>query len=303
MNEENKSGSRLEEKKNPAFHLFLYLVSFVSLGFVTAGILTIYFQVVNKVVKEPADIPGYLATGVFDADALKFGIASLAVAFVVYYVVLFLINRKLQRGEIDKNSLVRKFITYIALVAFAAMAVGSLVALLWNFLDGELTGKFLAKALIFLVVSGFFFGFYFWEIRREKLAGKLFRLLFVISVLLTLSALTAGFLVVDSPDVSRDKKIDLELVNNVSATDSAVRDFFADNKRLPVVEKNELRQEIGVEYKTVDAENFELCANFRQPLEEKNDFNREWNHPAGDVCFKRNALSEASGFHPSKIID
>ncbi len=299
--EKNMNGTKNEadkgivaEKKNPAFHLFLYLVSFLSLGFVVAGIITVYFQVVNKFVSEPAEFSDVISSGLLDQGAVKFGISSLLVASIVYYLVLRLIDSKLRNGEIAPDSTVRKFITYLALFVFSAMAIGSLVALLFNFLDGELTAKFFLKILVFFIVSIFFFSFYFWEIRRKDFPKKPFEVLYFISMLISVSALIWGFMIVDSPRVSREKKIDSELEMRMRRTSNEASSFYFKDKRLPSVEKKELKIEEGVEYKVLDQENYELCGNFRQPKTEPGEFEAQWNHPAGQHCFKINVTKDNS---------
>jgi len=292
-NMENKIPS-VEEKKHPAFHLFLYLVSFLSLGFVVAGVITIYFQVINKFVSEPARVSDVVSSGLLDQCALKFGISSLLVASAVYYVIIWTINSKLKKEEIRQDSAVRKFITYFALVAFSAMAIGSVVALIYNYLDGELTSKFFLKILVFFIVSVFFFGFYLWEIRRKVFSGKNFQFFYVVSILLSVSALVLGFVVVDSPRISREKKIDSELESRMRSMDSSISSFYFKEKRLPSSEKNELKTGEGIEYKISGDTEFELCGSFLQPKNEPGTFESRWNHPAGRHCFKINVLRDDS---------
>ena len=298
--EENTSGSpqaggpqiSTEEKRNPAFHLFLYLVSFLSLGFVAAGIISVYFQLINKVIKETQALGEY-SSGYFDSGALKFGIASLAVALPIYYAVLYVLHRKLEKNEIQPQSMIRKFITYFALFVFSAMGVGSLIALLYNYLDGELTTKFLLKALVFFIVSAFFFVFYLWEIRRKEFARNKFLTFFIPSILIAASALVIGLVIVDSPQVAREKKIDSEAIDTIISIHSDVNMFYETNKRLPKAEEGELALSKGVEYFPKGQTGYQLCDTFKQPSEGLQNFQDErWNHPAGRYCFELNALSD-----------
>ncbi len=209
------------EKTNPAFHLFLYLVSFLSLGFLVAGILISIQQAINKFIPDSLDNNSY-----FDNDAIKFGLSSLIVTIPLYYGVLFLLNKKLERNEIPTGSLVRKVITYLALVAFSGMAIGSLVAIMYNYFDGELTARFVLKALSFFLVSLFFFGFYFWEIRREKFTRNPFMILFLTSIGIAITSLILGFFVIDSPRTARAKRIDNETIANIQTASRKINQKF-----------------------------------------------------------------------------
>ena len=291
-NKTNVPMHEAEEKKNPAFHLFLYLVSFFSLGFVVQGIISIYFQIINKLVKDPLDVTGYYS-GQLDSGALKMGISSLIVSFPIYYLLVYFINKKLEKGEIDPFSKIRKFITYFAMFVFSAMSIGSLIVLLYNYLDGEFTAKFFLKSLVFFVVSIFFFVFYLKEIRRKEFPGKFWKPLFVLSMMITLSALAGGLLVVDSPTVAREKKLDKEVVEEMNTVMYDIKSFYTANNRLPKVEENEIKPGKAVEYSRTGEAAYELCATFKQPAEKAEVmYGREdWSHPAGRYCFKFNALS------------
>jgi hypothetical protein len=207
----NKSS---EEKSNPAFHLFLYLVSFLSLGFMVFGILVSFFQAINKFIPDSL-LDSNLGGNYFDNDVMKFGLSALIVTIPIYYGVLFLLNKKLERMDILADSPVRKVITYLALVAFSAMAIGSLVTLLYTYFDGELTTRFVLKTIAFFVVSVFFFSFYFWEVRRAMFHDDKFNKLFAVSLLLAIGALVLGFFVIDSPKVAREKRQDNTTIQHI----------------------------------------------------------------------------------------
>lgn len=209
-NQTQSVGEISHEKRNPAFHLFLYLVSFLSLGFLVAGILISIHQAINKFIPDSLNDNSY-----FDNDAIKFGLSALIVTIPLYYGILFLLNKKLERKEIPAESLVRKTITYLALVAFSGMAIGSLVTIMYNYFDGELTTRFVLKALSFFLVSLFFFGFYFWEIRRNKFVKNVFMTFFLSSLAISIFAMILGFFVIDSPKVAREKRIDNELIGDM----------------------------------------------------------------------------------------
>jgi hypothetical protein len=83
---ENSSNETvIEEKKNPAFHLFLYLVAFLALGFLVAGEIIVFFQMINKFVPDPESLRLNYSYVYYDNDALKFGLSALIVALPIYF--------------------------------------------------------------------------------------------------------------------------------------------------------------------------------------------------------------------------
>ena len=284
MNQENLS-KRInqpenvsKEKSNPAFHLFLYLVSFLSLSFLVAGILISIHQAINKF------IPDSLDSSYFDNDAIKFGLSALIVTIPLYYGILFLLNRKLERKEIPADSLVRKTITYLALVAFSAMAIGSLVSIMYSYFDGEITTRFVLKALSFLFVSTFFFGFYFWEIRRSEFFKSMFMNFFIASIVIALASMVLGFFVIDNPTTARNKRIDNELIQNMRDAGRKINLEFKG--------QDEFNQGLSVRQSQRDKMILEMAKNGNTPEEIEKVVNKFY---GGDMIGKLPTNQEMNG--------
>lgn len=273
----------VEEKHSPAFHLFLYLVSFLSLGFLVTSIIGNLFQWVNNNFQEE-ELDRYSYMYDVDQGFLKFSISALLVAGPIYYGILYFLNKKLIKGEIAPNSLIRKFATYLAMFVFSAMGIGSLISLIYNYLDGELTSRSFLKIVIFFAVSAYFFAFYFWEIRRRDFSSKSFSQFLIVSIALGVFAFVIGFAIVDSPKVVRERKLDQEITSNMSSFQYRVEDYYRKNKQLPKGNEASIKVPEKVEYKVVSAESYQLCGEFKQ--EEKEDYpDDKWAHPKGTHCF------------------
>jgi hypothetical protein len=281
-------GEKGSEKSNPAFHLFLYLSSFFSLGFLIGGLLTTLFQFVNKFIPDSAFGKDVFAVSAFDDASLKVGISMLLIASLVYFTTAYLINKKLEKGEIRPDSVVRKFITYIALFVLVAISIGSLATLFYNYLTGELTGNSFGKIIAFFAVNGFFASFYFWEIRRKDFLDKRFKDLYFIALGVVALAFVFGIVVSDSPRVTREKKIDQSVVSEMQMMNSNIEIFFSNNNRLPKADEIEKSAKFAVEYSIKTEKTYELCGEFLQAKESVNFFDKQWNHPAGKHCFTLN---------------
>lgn len=143
---------------------FLYLLSFVTLATWTIGAGSVMFTLIERWFKDPLEQNNYSAGDV--SWALANALACVLVAFPVYVFVMRYILRESENhpGKID--SPVRKWLTYLALLFTACVLVGDLIAFLTYFLRGEVTGRFVSKVGVVLVLAGGVFWYYLGFLQR-----------------------------------------------------------------------------------------------------------------------------------------
>lgn len=285
------AGEAMNEKSQPAFHLFLYLASFFSLGFLISGIISVYFELVNKYVPDVSILDQFSSGSVFDDAAVKYGLSSLLIAAIVYFPVSFLINKKLAKGEIRADSLVRKFLTYIALFILTAITIGSLAVLFYDYLNGELTGNAFGKIIAFFLTVLFFAAFYFWEIRRKEFLEKPFKMFYGAALAVALSGLIVGLAIADSPTVAREKKIDSSMINEMESMKNNIEDLYDDTNGIPTEKEIQKSAKFKIDYIVKNEKEYQMCANFLRSQEENNFDMQMWNHPSGNYCFTFNIES------------
>lgn len=219
-------------KNNSAKFAFLYLLSLVALSFVAVNVGQIIFQFINKYI---FDVLGQ-NNAAFSSEILKFAIASLVIATPTYYFCNKFIYSSLYKGDLDKESGVRKWLTYLIIfVAFLVM-IGSLIAILVNFLNGALTNQIILKCLTTLLISGIVFSFYFYDIRRENIQGQKDRVLkiyFFASLFLIVITFVASLFIVESPKLARNRQIDQKVIGNFYEIDANLNSYYQTNKKLP----------------------------------------------------------------------
>lgn len=298
----NTDTNFVEQEKGNAQDFFLYLVVFFSLAFVAFGEGSILFGLVDKFFNNKA--PNMLPA--FNQGVVKFGIAALIIAGPIFMVISRIILKRIAEQKISLESKVRKWLTYLVLFFAAATIIGDLITLVVNFLEGDYTASFLLKVLVVLLIAGGIFGYYFWDMRRKEISSKINKMaasVFVAAILLTL---ISGFFIIDSPAVSRQKKIDQEIVNSLQSVDSSVQNYFTETGKLP--QKIEVlgqtkfsvrTQDIkGFEYKIENESSYQLCADFeRANFEDPRtvyDYSsiEDWKHAAGKHCFTRIAIKK-----------
>jgi len=94
--------------------------------------------------------------------------ASVAVAFPIFLLVMRTILREAQYRPERLQSGVRKWLTYIALLLTAGAMIGDLIWFLDYFLTGELTTRFLLKSLTVMTICGTIFVYYLSSLRWDR---------------------------------------------------------------------------------------------------------------------------------------
>lgn len=156
----------MPEKTSPK-DVFLHLLSIVTLYTCAVAFLVLVFQYVNVVFPDPVSPDGYYAAS-GSYRAIRWSIASLVVFFPVYLLTMRHLEKSYQKNPSKRGLRIRKWLIYFTLFAAALIILGDLVTLIYRFLEGELTVRFILKVLAVLFVAGSVFGYYFWDVRRYK---------------------------------------------------------------------------------------------------------------------------------------
>jgi hypothetical protein len=291
---------------NPAKDFFLHLLEFFSLAFVVFGEGAILFQFINKFVSDQIE----RTISPFDQGGVKFGIAALIIAGPMFFFVSKIIFQRIREKKTPLDSSVRKWLTYIVLFFAAATVIGDLIALVVNFLNGDAAWGFLLKVLTILLIAGAVFAYYFWDMLKKQDDREKKRInFFAIRVSIAVMAITfiASFFVIDSPVVSKQKRIDGQVVLNLQNIDESVRGYFDQTEKLPKslddLKKTgiepALQKGLGnITYEMKVGDVYTLCADFVRSDKSDTEANvvivsDEWKHNVGRVCFDRIALKSS----------
>ena len=141
---------------------FLYLVMFAMLYLATYNLGNLLFQFINQAFPDPA-VVDYGQTG----SRIRFATAALLVSFPVFLFVATRVTAQVRDNLAHRNSAVRKWLTYLTLAVAACIIVGDLIYLLYSLLSGELTARFVLKALVVGGLAGAVFAYYLWTMRVD----------------------------------------------------------------------------------------------------------------------------------------
>jgi len=293
----------LNKQTNSAKFTFFYLISLISLIFVVISTGNIIFQLINKYV---VDII-HTYSGEYSTSSLKFAISSLIIGAPIYYLSVRQINKNLLAGKLPIDSGIRRWLTYLILLASSVTAIGWLIAILYSFLDGDLTLKFALKTLTALTLAGIVAGYYFFDIRREKIKdkhNKTIKYYFYATLSLIIAALILGLFFVESPKETRQRKLDNLILEKFDNIEYALDEYYLENQKLPdnletlkksanyPVDDYDIRygeEENLIEYKIISEEEYALCAKFNLSNERTGNIDygyrdKEWPHASGYQC-------------------
>lgn len=283
----------------------LHLAAMIALYWSVISLITLLFNYIDFLY--PEDVLYYADPY---SGAMRFAMASLIIVFPAFLILMRFVNRDL-RAHTEKRDLgFRKWLLYVTILIGGVVIVGDLIALVNNFLGGELTMRFLLKVFTILIVVGAAFSYFLAELRgywaqREKES----RLVGLSTAALVILALVAGFVIMGSPGTQRELRLDQERVNDLQQIQWEVVNFWQRNNRLPQsIEQLEsaitgfrLPEDPAsgepYSYRVLSDTRFELCATFAketperlqrvEPIAPRGTQQTSWQHGAGEECFER----------------
>ena len=296
---------------------FLFLVMFSTLYTAAFALGSMLFDLINLTLPQPAE------TAWVSVQSLRFGIASVVVAFPIFLFMARLIARETARNPGQKISPIRRWLTYLTLFVAATAIVCDLIALIVTLLEGEITMRFGLKVAVVAILAGGTFVHYLRDLRRDEIApsanasgatgtgakAAFTGLIVLVGLVVAMGAWFAG-----SPLRARLLAQDRQRVQDLTTIHSRVEQYYRNKGNLPeslaacdinpatfIERKQDLVTAEPYVYRVVDATHFEVGATFAlasPPKEaapsgngsfegpESQDF---WRHPAGLKVFRIDA--------------
>ena len=147
---------------------FLYLLAFSTLATWAIALGSLLFTFIDRWLPDP------LVQRQFETSryAVSSEMACIIVAFPIFLLVMRFILREVEKNPEKVESGVRKWLTYIALLVTAGIVIGDLITFLSYFLRGELTARFVLKALMVIAIAGSIFWYYLGFLKRRAADGE-----------------------------------------------------------------------------------------------------------------------------------
>ena len=216
---------------------FLHLVAMIALLNAAFAVGSILFTLIERWLPLPIDYGSW-------KSPLRWAVAELVVSLPILAVVQRAIDRDTARNPITRLTPVYRFLAYLAILIMALVMLGDLVYVVYKLLQGDVTVRFLLKALVVLAVAGGVYLWYAGDLRREEsLAGTAGRPLppppaWRIwlgrgGVAAAIGCLVAAFALLESPLQARLLRLDADRVNHLSAIRRAVESYHERRGELP----------------------------------------------------------------------
>ncbi|RJQ14513.1 hypothetical protein C4553_00350 [Candidatus Parcubacteria bacterium] len=302
-------------QKSTPRDVFLYLFSIVALAISAVAFGTLLFQYINIYFPDP--LTDYYRPISSYFSPIRWSLASLVVIFPLYIWVLRFLQKDWVLHPEKRELRIRKWLLYLTLFVASLIIIGDLIALIFNFLEGELTLRFLLKILSIFFIAGSVFFYYLWNLRHEEsvFSDSKMRILAWVIILAVIIAVVGGFFVAGSPQNQREVRFDERRIGDLQSIQWQIVNYWQRKGALPQ-SLDELRDDIGgfvvprdpqtgeaYEYRILGSLSFELCAEFetssleqsgaiyskRLTPAEPHPFNQfeYWGHSSGNFCFSR----------------
>ncbi|MFA5084305.1 MAG: DUF5671 domain-containing protein [Candidatus Paceibacterota bacterium] len=305
----------IQTKVSPK-HVFLHLFAIIMLYLSVVSFLILIFQYVNILVPDKFSQLGYQAA--YHSDLIRFAISSIMIVFPALIWVSWFLDKIYKRELAVREMRSRKWLIYFTLFLAGLVIVGDLISIIWNFLGGEVTFRFILKSLSVLFVNGLIFGYYLWDVRREFPAknNKLKYFVWIICALVAVTVIS-GFFIIGSPQKERIRRFDQQRIYDLQSIQNEVVNYWIKKRVLPAnlaaLEDPISGYKVPADPQTDSqyeyilkgdgtsssafANTFELCAVFglsdnsensmTAPAVPAGSYSQNWQHGAGETCFER----------------
>jgi hypothetical protein len=259
---------------------FLYLVLFTTLFITGYQLGNLVFDLITLALPDAADQPSeYVRQGI------RWSVSSLVVVFPIFCYMTWRTAHLLRRDPAKRDSKVRRNLTYLTLFVAACVLIGDVTALVYNFLGGEVTPRFLLKVVTAGLIAGGVFIYYVREVAE--------RVFMPIAGAVVVAAIAGGVHAIGQPGDARDRQIDARRVADLQEIQRTVDLQWSREGRLPDMPPPSRDPETGrpYEYRALSENRYELCAAFTGSSRDTNerpagDF---WTHGSGRQCFEIDA--------------
>ena len=291
--------------ENTPRNVIIQLGSLIALYVSISFFLTLVFGMINLIYPDAADAY-YEIEG--SSDSVRLGIAMVVVFFPAF-ITLTRITHVVKRQEKESEyTMLTRWLLYISLLVAGLTLLGTLVTVLYTFLNGDLTSRFFMKAGAVLCVVGLSFHYYLLEVKGYWIKHESRSFMFAVGIsLVVLMTLAFGLRHIDTPATVRDMKIDEQQVNDLRQLQYQIQNSLIENSsstvasiitQLDLSSTNTpaLREPYTAE---ATATGFKLCATFSRDYTDPNTLTSpidptsriknadNWNYKAGRYCFER----------------
>lgn len=291
-------------KTNTPKNFAIQLGSLITLYLSVTALLMLLFGIINLSFPDALDTYANEST----RETMRIAIAMIIVFYPTYVILTRISNQSRRSEEGGEYTVLAKWLVYISLLIGGAALLGDLVTIIIYFLNGEITTRFILKAVAFFVVVGAAFSYYVLDAKgyfKKNEKQSIQAGMAVTAVVLV--SLVYGFMNIETPTQVREMRLDDQQLTDLQNIQWQIEEYYRLEEtlpeslatlygELPIPQAPEDRA--AYIYEVTDDTHYELCATFAQPSSEDSELiravpigvekvNYTWTHTAGEHCFKR----------------
>jgi hypothetical protein len=290
---------------------FLHLTAFTALYAAAIAGVGLLFDYVNRLLPDPAfrELARYAAGSL---SAMRWSLAILLVSSPAFLGLSHFLLREMRKDPEKTWSAVRRWLTYLTLFVAAVTLAADFMTLVYFFLEGEISVRFLAKVAIVGGIAALVLRYYLAAVRmpaRELAVSPLHARYGATAAIMAVVTFVIGIAFVGSPVSARLRKLDKQRITDIDEIRAAAERYAlgpperrADDEPPvivhPIPATLEELARVAVEdrpsivdpatgepygWRVLGESSFEVCATFDTPRSAT--FDVSWNHPAGRACF------------------
>lgn len=282
----------------------LQLGSLITLYVSVAAFITLIFSTINIALPDAA-AGSYEWTS--SQTAMRTCLAILVVFFPTYLFLTRKVNVARRTGDGGYAGMFTKWLVYLSLLVGGGAMLIDLVFVVNTFLEGEMTLRFLLKALSLLVVVGLVSYYYLLDAKGYWQSREAESMMYgAVATAVVIGMMAASLYHLESPSVAREKRIDDQQIVALQEMQYRVEAHMNTKEALPAsIDELYLSELVPqapegraqYQYKITGVTTYELCADFAHATNPNEmstmyypgDINYNWDHKAGEWCFTREA--------------
>ncbi len=148
---------------------FFYLLFFILLAVVSYNLGSLLFALIDTAIIDKIERTNYWQ-GRLDHQ-IRGAIAGLIVGTPIFLWLARILLKARKANPALQRSRIRKWLIYISLVIAGGVLIGDAISLVYNFLNGDLTLRFLLKSLTVAAIAGAIFGYFITNAEKDEADG------------------------------------------------------------------------------------------------------------------------------------
>ena len=291
---------------NTAKHFVLQLGSLISLYLSLSFLIVLLFGVVDLLLPNPSEGYWVVESAAYN---VRLGIAMVIVFFPTYLILTRLVNSIRRENKNATYLTLTRWLIYVSLLIGGGVLLGDLAAVIVSFLNGDITLRFIYKAITVLLSTGIAFQYYLLDVQGFWLKNEKKSIIYGVgAIIIVLLAVSFGLNNIATPATVQAQKLDEKQIQDLQQIQWRIESEFSLNNKLPatlvdlygefpIPTAPEGREPYTYE---VTELGFKLCATFSAPnnvvdniYPEPVDLTRpikdlnNWQYKDGRYCFER----------------